>query len=185
MNARFAVGASWSLPGIIALTGLGAITGCASPGKHNIRTQLESVYDAYTTAYVAEDLETVQSMIGPDFHGRTLEGESFEREGFLDIVRTRMDRADFKSFDITILDIEKEGKTWVATVREDFVSTASHGHGDAITITEMYVTRDAWEPKNGRWLAKSSEVVEQADVLFNGTIREEYIRSVREASKKQ
>lgn len=81
----------------------------------------------------------------------------------------------------TETELDWQGQTWIATIREDFVSTTKDRLGDDLTVTETYVTRDAWEQHDGKWRASSSEVVEQA-VRFTCMTREAYNDSRRQAA---
>lgn len=164
--------------GLVTLGIMIALPGCASTRAQSVRKQLSKAYDVYTSAYVAEDYETVTSMIAPDFQGADLDGTTFDYAQFLKIIRSRMDTADYKSFDVTILDLENEGADWIATIREEFVSTSDKFHGQSVDIEEMYVTRDTWRRRDGKWVALGSVVVER-DVRFNGMTPEAYFASLR------
>ena len=121
------------------------------------RKAIEAGYTEWAKARVALDMNTIESMLAPDFYFQ-LPDRKVTRQEFID----RMHSLKITRFDASVLTVEPRGNDWAALISEKGEVETKDDHGKTSKGYIVLVARDGWRKLNdNQWTLLSSDPLGQ------------------------
>lgn len=130
------------------------------------RTALQKRYDQWSAAYLKNDVATLLRILSPDFSLKTGSGRVLTRPQYEVILRKRKPGTSLVTAYATRvkrLELSRDGNTAMAYTTETTTekSPPVPDGKKAAPVIHIHDYRDGWVRRNGQWLLRSSETLEE------------------------
>lgn len=133
------------------------------PKPGDVQKAIQSRYDAWSKAYMANDVDALLSILSPDYLLKTSDGTEIKHSEYEAMLRLRKaSNKDTKKYSTKILKLKLSGDTAEVSARESMTSQERSGLvGQLQTIVHEHDYLDSWVLRDGSWLLRRTETVKE------------------------
>lgn len=129
------------------------------PCRASIREELQKQYDRFAKAYVQNDVETLLSILAPDYTLKDSKGKTTTFAQYKDILKKRKaDNKKTSAYKTILTDVKVKGETALATTMEKNDTTEDDPNtGELRKVVHIHQYKDTWIRLKGGWRLKRTE----------------------------
>ncbi|HVT14246.1 MAG TPA: nuclear transport factor 2 family protein [Fimbriimonadaceae bacterium] len=127
------------------------------------RKAIQDRYDAWSKAYMANDVGTLLSILTPDYTLTTSDGTLIKRSEYEAMLRLRKSaNSDTKKYLTRILRIKVSGETAEVESRETMTGTVQDAAtGKTLALIHEHDYSDTWTHASGAWLLRKTVTLKE------------------------